>query len=76
MPREPAPASNAGTECAARARCRASAQRAPHMGSRGVVVAETLGRLPELPADDVLELLQLDMDAGIERVQPNFNSAI
>ena len=38
------------------------------MRDRAVVEAEPLFRLLEIAADDVLELLELDMDVGVERV--------
>src|SRR5207247_1581907 len=43
--------------------------RAPHVGRRAGVEAEAFLGLLEIPADDVAELLQLDVHAGIERVE-------
>src|SRR6185312_3923031 len=42
--------------------------RAPHVGDRAVVVAQAFGRLLEVAADDVGELVELDVQVGIERV--------
>src|ERR1700740_1491163 len=44
-------------------------ERAPHMRARAVVKAEAFFRLAEIAADDVLELLELDMHVGVERVK-------
>src|SRR5580704_3077943 len=42
--------------------------RPPHMGDRTVVEAQALLGLAEVAADDVGELVELDMQVGIERV--------
>src|SRR5256886_15282403 len=43
--------------------------RAPHVGRGAGVETEAFLGLLEIPADDVAELLQLDVHAGIERVE-------
>jgi 2-keto-4-pentenoate hydratase/2-oxohepta-3-ene-1,7-dioic acid hydratase in catechol pathway len=42
--------------------------RPPHVRHRGAVEPEAFGRLAEVAADDVLELVDLDLDVGVERV--------
>src|SRR5580704_1989556 len=42
--------------------------RPPHMGDRAVIEAQALLGLAEVAADDVGELVELDMQVGIERV--------
>src|SRR5260221_3814600 len=44
-------------------------QRAPHVRRRAAVVAQALRRLAEVAADDVGELLELDLGVRIERVE-------
>src|SRR5262249_5151547 len=43
-------------------------QRAPHVRRRRVVEAEALFRLLEITADDVDEIVEVDLGIGIERV--------
>src|SRR5215472_15248724 len=43
-------------------------QRAPHVRRRRVVEAEALFRLLEITADDVDEIVEIDLGIGIERV--------
>src|SRR5438309_2119725 len=42
--------------------------RPPHMRDRAVVEPEALFRLTEIAADNISELLELDMHVGIERI--------
>ena len=43
--------------------------RTPHVGNRGIVKSETVLRLPEMPANHVLEIVDVDDGVRIESIR-------
>src|SRR6202034_4919828 len=64
----PYPSPQGGGEIKRSQKPRRPHQRAPHMRRRRIVEAEAFLRLLEVAADDVDEVVEVDLGVGIERI--------